>query len=57
MEYNDLLNLSLDELRLFRQNALNELFKLQSSGDEEKIKYWSDLEAMSLKLIQSKHNG
>lgn len=57
MEYNDLLTLSLDELRLFRQKALNELFKLQSSGDEDKIKYWSDLEAMSLKLIQSKHNG
>ena len=55
--YEQLKELSLDELRVYRQRCLDMVHELQNSNDIEQITYWTTQQAQCLNLIRSKQNG
>ncbi len=48
---------STDNLILLKEDASNEIFKLQSQPAPRKIKYWTSVFAMINSILKERNNG
>lgn len=57
LQLKDLCDLEHESLRLIRQVALNQLYRLQSSNDIAKIEYWTSISAYCISLLNTEKDG
>lgn len=48
---------STDNLILLKEDASNELFKLQSKPSQRKVNYWTTIYAMVSGILKERNNG